>query len=453
MRVGCVMVKEHQVMSSRVASRLMAAVGLAALMAGCADSSRLSDPFSDPFTGLKKSVASRSVDQSPTGTIQQDPPSRSASPSPVETRPLAAPQQAALSSSPQPVAPQTPQAPQTVSSNSGDPHWTANGGTPIVIAQGDTAAVVANRYGVPTDALLKSNGLASAAQLQPGARIVIPVYRATAVASNKPMQETASKPLTKAEKIALHQNELKLERERKVLEQQSLKQKDAEKQISRREELKIEKDRKANEAQDKALKQADAKSQSEKSKSSQLANLKAGQETLPSAPAQSDKASQKQTASDKALAAAETDKNIDKKPTASIPPDDIKSATTDDGRPEFRWPARGRIIQGFSSGGNDGINIAVPEGTQVKAAEGGEVAYAGSELKGYGNMVLIRHPNGFVTAYAHNGELDVKKGDKVKRGQTIARSGQSGNVGSPQLHFELRKGSTPVDPTNFLAGL
>jgi murein DD-endopeptidase MepM/ murein hydrolase activator NlpD len=68
-------------------------------------------------------------------------------------------------------------------------------------------------------------------------------------------------------------------------------------------------------------------------------------------------------------------------------------------------------------------------------------------------MVLIRHPNGFVTAYAHNGELDVKKGDKVKRGQTIARSGQSGNVGSPQLHFELRKGSTPVDPTNFLAGL
>jgi len=116
-----------------------------------------------------------------------------------------------------------------------------------------------------------------------------------------------------------------------------------------------------------------------------------------------------------------------------------KSATTDDGRPEFRWPARGRIIQGFSSGGNDGINIAVPEGTQVKAAEGGEVAYAGSELKGYGNMVLIRHPNGFVTAYAHNGELDVKKGDKVKRGQTIARSGQSGNVGSPQLHFELRQ--------------
>ena len=105
------------------------------------------------------------------------------------------------------------------------------------------------------------------------------------------------------------------------------------------------------------------------------------------------------------------------------------------------------------SGGNDGINISVPEGTQVKAAESGVVAYAGSELKGYGNLVLIRHPNGFVTAYAHNGDITVKRGDQVTRGQTIAKSGQSGNVSSPQLHFELRKGSTPVDPTNYLAGL
>ena len=121
--------------------------------------------------------------------------------------------------------------------------------------------------------------------------------------------------------------------------------------------------------------------------------------------------------------------------------------------PEFRWPARGRIIQGFKSGGNDGINISVPEGTSVRAAENGTVAYAGSELKGYGNLVLIRHPNGFVTAYANNGELNVKRGDVVKRGQVIAKSGQSGNVSSPQLHFELRKGSTPVDPTSYLAGL
>ena len=128
-------------------------------------------------------------------------------------------------------------------------------------------------------------------------------------------------------------------------------------------------------------------------------------------------------------------------------------AATEEATPEFRWPARGKVIQGFKPGQSEGISIAVPEGTAVKAAEGGTVAYAGSELKGYGNLVLIKHPNGFVSAYAHNGELMVKRGEVVKRGQTIAKSGQSGNVSSPQLQFQLRKGSTPVDPTNYLAGL
>jgi murein DD-endopeptidase MepM/ murein hydrolase activator NlpD len=145
---------------------------------------------------------------------------------------------------------------------------------------------------------------------------------------------------------------------------------------------------------------------------------------------------------------------VDPAPTASLPAKpEAAPAPAADANPEFRWPARGRIIQGFKTGGNDGINISVPEGTAVKAAENGVVAYAGSELKGYGNLVLIRHPNGFVSAYGNNGELNVKRGDNVKRGQTIAKSGQSGNVATPQLHFELRKGSTPVDPTNYLAGL
>ena len=95
----------------------------------------------------------------------------------------------------------------------------------------------------------------------------------------------------------------------------------------------------------------------------------------------------------------------------------------------------------------------MPPGTSVRAAENGVVVYSGDGLKGYGNLVLIKHPNGFVTAYANNGELDVKRGETVKRGQIIAKSGDTGNVNAPQLHFELRKGSTPVDPTNYLAGL
>ena len=124
--------------------------------------------------------------------------------------------------------------------------------------------------------------------------------------------------------------------------------------------------------------------------------------------------------------------------------------------PGFRWPVRGRVIAGFgpkpTGQQNDGINLAVPEGTPVKAAEDGVVAYAGNELKGYGNLVLVRHANGYVTAYAHASELMVKRGDSVKRGQMIAKSGQTGNVTSPQLHFEIRKGATPVDPMQYLAG-
>jgi murein DD-endopeptidase MepM/ murein hydrolase activator NlpD len=120
---------------------------------------------------------------------------------------------------------------------------------------------------------------------------------------------------------------------------------------------------------------------------------------------------------------------------------------------DFRWPARGRVIAGFgANGGNEGINIAVPEGTPVKAAEAGTVTYAGSEVKGYGNLILVKHENGYVSAYAHNGSLNVKRGEQVKRGQVIATSGQTGNVTSPQLHFEIRKGAQPVDPMKYLGG-
>jgi len=124
--------------------------------------------------------------------------------------------------------------------------------------------------------------------------------------------------------------------------------------------------------------------------------------------------------------------------------------------PKFRWPANGRVIAGYGTDPkgqqNDGINIALPENTPIKAAEDGVVAYAGNELKGYGNLVLVRHPNGYVTAYAHAKELVVKRGDQVKRGQMIARSGQTGNVNAPQLHFEIRKGASPLDPMRFLNG-
>jgi murein DD-endopeptidase MepM/ murein hydrolase activator NlpD len=135
----------------------------------------------------------------------------------------------------------------------------------------------------------------------------------------------------------------------------------------------------------------------------------------------------------------------------SLAPAAPKAAAASNG---FRWPVRGRIISGFGKKANgernDGINLAVPEGTSVKAAEDGTVIYAGNELKSYGNLVLIRHNNGWVSAYAHNSELQVKRGDNVTRGQTIALSGMSGGVTTPQVHFELRKDATPVDPLQHL---
>lgn len=131
--------------------------------------------------------------------------------------------------------------------------------------------------------------------------------------------------------------------------------------------------------------------------------------------------------------------------------------TSASGAPNFRWPVKGRVISAFGTKPNgqqnDGINISVPENTAVKAAEDGVVAYAGNELKGYGNLVLVRHAGGWVTAYAHNSEILVHRGETVKRGQVIAKAGQTGGVASPQVHFEIRKGSNPVDPVRHLSSL
>ncbi len=124
------------------------------------------------------------------------------------------------------------------------------------------------------------------------------------------------------------------------------------------------------------------------------------------------------------------------------------------GGERFLWPVKGKIISNFGpkKGGlnNDGINIAAPAGTSVIAADNGVVAYAGNELRGFGNLLLIRHADGWVTAYAHNEKLLVKRGEKVKRGQAIAQIGSTGNVSAPQLHFEIRKGTDPVDPLKYL---
>lgn len=120
----------------------------------------------------------------------------------------------------------------------------------------------------------------------------------------------------------------------------------------------------------------------------------------------------------------------------------------------FAWPVQGRVISrfGVKKDGlrNDGINIAATRGSAVKAAENGVVAYSGNELRGFGNMILVKHSGGWITAYAHAEKLMVRRGQKVKKGQTIASVGSSGGVTSPQLHFEIRRGMNPVNPKKYL---
>jgi murein DD-endopeptidase MepM/ murein hydrolase activator NlpD len=121
---------------------------------------------------------------------------------------------------------------------------------------------------------------------------------------------------------------------------------------------------------------------------------------------------------------------------------------------KFLWPVPGKVVGKFGPQGsgrhNDGINILAPRGTPVRAAENGVVVYAGEQLKGFGRMLLVKHSDSWITAYAHNDTLLVERGQTVQRGQPIARVGSSGNVASPQLHFEVRKGKRAVDPVRVL---
>jgi len=147
------------------------------------------------------------------------------------------------------------------------------------------------------------------------------------------------------------------------------------------------------------------------------------------------------------------------KPPAAAPapaPKPVVQAPATGSR-DFVWPVSGNVLKGYGASANgarnDGVNIAAPKGSPIKAAAGGEVVYAGNELAGFGNLILIRHAGGWVTAYAHADTIAVKEGDLVKQGQQVGTVGSTGNVSSPQIHFELRKGKEPVDPGQHLPAL
>ncbi len=425
---------------SRVALRFALAAGAAATISGCSDASRFaSDPFSDPFGGSTKVArAGRPIDNVSTGSIP------GSSPAPVQSQSLAAPS-------------------ATASAQGSLDHWTAQGGTPVTLAEGETPEIVANRYGVPAEVLVRVNGFSSASEVTPGSRLVIPVYRANkAIAAAPKAAAAAPHQVAEAPKAAPAPA--------------------APAKVAAAPAKPAPAAKPAHPAAIAAAKPAPAKPAVAQAKPAvaQAKPVMAAAKPQPVAPAKPQTVAQKAAPAPAAHTAkaapaaaatvaaaspppAAAPASAAPPPSAAAPKSQVAQAQQKDdepsekvgsgAHPEFRWPARGRVIQTFTSGGNDGINIALPEGTQVKAAEAGVVAYAGNGLKGYGNLVLIKHPNGFVSAYAHNGEISVKAGDQVTRGQTIAKSGQTGDVPTPQLHFELRKGKTPVDPMGYLASL
>lgn len=423
-------------LNTRVRSvlRFTAAGATAAFLAGCSsDMNRLSGgPFGPADNTPTASIGSQSLTPpeaiSGAGAVASaSAGSWGAQPSPsagsIQSAPLAPPTAAAA---PRPMSQAAPAAAVTAAARSAGGSfgpWTTAGGTPVTVAQGESASVLAARYGVPMDALIKANGLTSATQVTPGKSLVIPVYNAAARQASATTETLAAPAARNAAKTAATATTAA-----------------------------------TTNAVANATKTAKAAAEPAKAQATRVADAarKPEQKAADAAKQRAEAEAAKKAAATKAVAAKEAAKpaeTVKAKEVAQAPQPAEPAATPAADKPEFRWPARGRIIQGFKSGANDGIAISVPEGTAVKAAESGVVAYAGSELKGYGNLVLIRHPNGFVSAYAHNGEISVKRGESVKRGQTIAKSGQTGNVSAPQLHFELRKGSTPVDPTQYLAGI
>ena len=402
---------------------ILALVGVAA--AGCSNSARFN-------SGLFASKSQSPPPQETTGSIA----SRSAASGRIEAQPLPAPSRPAAGggvaygaqglgayrpgTSDVTGSVAAPTAPQPAPAG----HWTWDGGSPVTVGYGETVETIGRKYGVPASAILQTNGISNAAAVKPGQRVVIPRY----VSGSAPQAPAPRLSPRLAESVHT------------VLPGESLIG------IAHKHGVTLTALARANKIQPYA-----------KISIGDRLTIPGGRTVAERRTAPPHLAQPRTVAAQKVASAPVQTARVAIPETHTTTTESVTQTAEPAGSmPSFRWPVKGRIIAGFgprpNGAPNDGINLAVPEGTPIKAADDGVVAYAGNELKGYGNLVLIRHSNGFVSAYANASELMVKRGDTIKRGQVIAHAGQTGNVTSPQLHFEIRKGSTPVDPTKYLGG-
>ncbi|MEO1141826.1 MAG: peptidoglycan DD-metalloendopeptidase family protein [Pseudomonadota bacterium] len=303
--------------------------------------------------------------------------------------------------------------------------WTRTGGTVVRVHQGETLYNLSKRYGVPATEILSANGLSSANDLRAGQEVVIPNY---VFAENSPVSAPDNNPATRAARASTG--------------------------------LIGEADFKKVAVPTKRPYEVAAVSPSGQVYETEIKRYKPKDYVVPP---------KENNTPDHSVVTGSVEKpNIDPMVTGSDEKPTVKSsqniasvdtqakAPAKSGIENFRWPVKGRVISSFgdrsTNGKNEGIDISVPEGTAVRSAENGVVIYAGDEISTYGNLILVRHENDWVSAYAHNKDFKVKKGDRVSRGQIIARSGKTGDADRPKLHFELRKNSNPVDPKRHLSG-
>jgi murein DD-endopeptidase MepM/ murein hydrolase activator NlpD len=282
-------------------------------------------------------------------------------------------------------------------------YWSWDGGAAVTVARGETVNTIARRHHVPASVIIQSNNLALPNALRPGQHLVVPRYSASPIPVRPAPPRSDVAALVPPESIPASGGGADV----------------------------------ATGAQERA-----ATPESRPGKIPRHANgsfrkaanvQRQGKPALEQHPA---------TPAAQGPAAAR--------------PADVEPIKGADAAPRFRWPVRGHVIASFGpkpdGQRNDGIDIAVPENTPIKAADDGVVIYSGNQLKGFGNLVLVRHGNNYVTAYAHAKELRVKRGDQIKGGEVIGTSGQTGNVDTPRVHFEIRQGSAPVDPMRLLHG-
>ena len=443
---------------ARLLSQVAVMALLSAAMAGCSgDTNRFG---SNPFAGVQASRPNAEV----TGSVPQSAPQHSAPVSRVESQPLPQTYSQPAQTYPayqgggyqhtsgvsgggnglgsyQPPASRPVETTASTSPRSVAATRPAVSGTPIIVGSSDTIDTLARRYNVSAADIMRANNLSGPRAIQPGQRLVIPRNHTASVQSAPQISAPAATPTARqsaSHTVSSGETLMSLSRRYKV----SLHDLAKANNLTARSHLKIG-DKVVIPGAHAPAMTAKAETKIETAKPQKVASA----EPAPAQPVQKARV---------ASATPDAEMAKDAKTSGEATSEPVKSAEATGGLPSFRWPVRGRVIASYGAKtngkANDGINVSVPEGTPIKAAEDGVVAYAGNELKGYGNLVLVRHSNGYVSAYAHASEIEVKRGDSVKRGQVLGKAGQTGDVTSPQLHFEIRKGSSPVDPTKFLNG-